>query len=259
MAYLYRHIRLDKNIPFYIGVGIDDKGKYYRAKSRHGRNAFWKSIVEKTNYDIEILFESESYEEITKKEKEFIELYGRKDLGKGSLTNLTDGGEGFTGYKFTEADRKKMSESRKGKYGRKGEKHPMYGRKGVLHPCYGIIVSDETRRKLSESNKGEKHPNYGKKRDKEICIKIGLANKGQKRPTTSEKFKGEGNPFFGKKHSYKSMEKRSKKVIDTSTNIIYKSIFDASEKLNINYNNLKYWLGKSIFKKTSLRYCKKDK
>lgn len=24
MAYVYRHIRLDKNIPFYIGIGLKD-------------------------------------------------------------------------------------------------------------------------------------------------------------------------------------------------------------------------------------------
>lgn len=28
MAYVYRHIRLDKNEPFYIGIGKDEGGKY---------------------------------------------------------------------------------------------------------------------------------------------------------------------------------------------------------------------------------------
>ena len=45
MAYLYRHIRLDKNEPFYIGIGGDDKGYYERAyhKISH-RNKHWKNI-----------------------------------------------------------------------------------------------------------------------------------------------------------------------------------------------------------------------
>ena len=34
MAILYRHIRLDKNVPFYIGIGKDIK----RAYSKSNRN-----------------------------------------------------------------------------------------------------------------------------------------------------------------------------------------------------------------------------
>lgn len=38
--YLYRHIRLDKNEPFYIGIGTKNKHKYpyFRAKSKAERN-----------------------------------------------------------------------------------------------------------------------------------------------------------------------------------------------------------------------------
>ena len=43
MAYLYRHIRSDKNVPFYIGIGIDSN--YYRAKSKKSRNDHWNKIV----------------------------------------------------------------------------------------------------------------------------------------------------------------------------------------------------------------------
>jgi hypothetical protein len=34
MAYLYRYIRLDKNKPFYIGIGSDNKGQYKRAYNK---------------------------------------------------------------------------------------------------------------------------------------------------------------------------------------------------------------------------------
>lgn len=41
MAYLYRHIRLDKNQPFYIGISnVDDD--YKRAYKRSCRNKYWK-------------------------------------------------------------------------------------------------------------------------------------------------------------------------------------------------------------------------
>jgi len=52
MAYVYRHIRLDKNEPFYIGIGKIDN--YKRAYLKSIRNVIWKQIVNKTNYDIYI-------------------------------------------------------------------------------------------------------------------------------------------------------------------------------------------------------------
>jgi hypothetical protein len=92
VAYLYRHIRLDKNEPFYIGIGSDDS--YKRAYNPWDRTLFWKNITLKTQYKVDIILDNLSWEEACKKEIEFIALYGRKDLGKGSLVNLTDGGEG---------------------------------------------------------------------------------------------------------------------------------------------------------------------
>ena len=67
MAYVYRHIRLDTNQPFYIGIGIDNKSKYHRANTHHGRNNYWKNIVKKTDYAVEILFEHEDKDFIKQK------------------------------------------------------------------------------------------------------------------------------------------------------------------------------------------------
>lgn len=101
--YLYRHVRLDKNEPFYIGVGKklnhiskSCKSMYWRANSTANRNVIWNRIASKTEYAIEILLESNDREFIHKKESEFIKLYGRIDLGTGGLSNFTDGGEGLT-------------------------------------------------------------------------------------------------------------------------------------------------------------------
>lgn len=98
--YVYKHNRLDKNEAFYIGIGT--KPKYYtafeyeysRAFSKKGRNSIWNRIVNKTNYTIGIIFESDNKEEVKKKEIELIKLYGRIDLKSGILSNLTDGGDG---------------------------------------------------------------------------------------------------------------------------------------------------------------------
>ena len=62
--YLYRHIRLDKNEPFYIGIGTKQNRNcfntiYRRAYSKHSRGKIWKFIENKTEYKVEILLESD--------------------------------------------------------------------------------------------------------------------------------------------------------------------------------------------------------
>jgi len=98
MYFLYRHIRLDKNEPFYIGIGTarsnatNHVGYYGRAYSQANRNRYWRNIVSVTPYDVEILFETDDRKRIEDKEIEMISLYGRKDKGEGSLCNLNSGG-----------------------------------------------------------------------------------------------------------------------------------------------------------------------
>lgn len=94
MPYVYRHIRLDKNEPFYIGIG---SGGYKRAKSIRGRNKIWKGIVDRTSYEVEIMLDDLGWQEAREKEKEFISLYGRIDKNNGPLCNLTEGGDGTLG------------------------------------------------------------------------------------------------------------------------------------------------------------------
>ena len=95
MAYLYRHIRLDKNEPFYIGIGITKN--YSRAYSKKSRNKLWKTIANKSGYEVEVIFDDLSWEEACEKEKEFITLYGRIDTKTGILSNMTNGGDGTIG------------------------------------------------------------------------------------------------------------------------------------------------------------------
>ena len=61
-----------------------------------------------------------------------IDLFGRKDLGTGCLRNFTDGGDGVSGHKHSEASLKRMSEARKGKpSSKKGKKVPPEVRKNM--------------------------------------------------------------------------------------------------------------------------------
>jgi len=93
MAIVYRHRRLDTNEIFYIGIGVSLK----RPFEKSNRNKWWKNIVNKTDYLVEILTDKISYEDAKELEEFLISQYGRRDLGTGTLVNLTDGGEGTKG------------------------------------------------------------------------------------------------------------------------------------------------------------------
>ncbi len=121
--YLYRHVRQDTGMPFYIGIGtkikrtvgfLTHKNEYQRAYNKFRRGNYWKNIVNKAGYDIEIIFESTSLDEIKNKEIEFIKLYKRKMDG-GILINLTTGGEGGFGYIPTKEALEKQSKALSGK------------------------------------------------------------------------------------------------------------------------------------------------
>lgn len=176
MAYLYRHIRLDKNVPFYIGIG--DQPNYKRAYDVNRRSKFWKYTTKDVKIKVEILLDNLSWEEACKKEIEFIKLYGRKNLGKGSLVNLTDGGDGNHGTIHSKEHREKVSKANTGKV-RSLEAREKYRAAAKIR-----TYSDATRKKMSDNLKkqyasGEKlPPNLGKKLSEEIRIKISKGRKG---------------------------------------------------------------------------------
>lgn len=106
MAYVYRHIRLDKNEPFYIGIG--DDGNYKRPYKKTGRTKYWQHIAN-LGYEVEIMMDGLTWEQAIEKEKEFIKLYGRIDLKTGILVNMTDGGDGVKGKITTDETKDKIS------------------------------------------------------------------------------------------------------------------------------------------------------
>jgi hypothetical protein len=157
MAYIYRHIRLDKNEPFYIGIGSDSDFK--RALSSKDRNTHWYNIKTKSNYKIDILLKNLTWEEACNKEKEFIKLYGRSDLKKGTLCNLTDGGEGFVGLIFSDEHKKNISKNNAKIW--LGKKRPELAAL-TIKMNKERVFTEETRKKMSIAKKGEKAPMYNK-------------------------------------------------------------------------------------------------
>lgn len=97
-------------------------------------------------------------------------------------------------------------------------------------------VSDETKRKISNSIKGEKHYMYGKHQSEETKRKISESKKGNKnmlghhhsketRKKISNKLKGQ-------------ISKNRKRVLCIETNIVYDSLHIASKETNTNVSDI---------------------
>ncbi len=169
MGYVYKHIRLDTNEVFYIGIGGFDKYEkefsYKRAYNKR-RNNLWQKITNKSDYNVEIILENLTWKEAIKKEIEFIKYYGRINLNTGTLSNLTDGGDGTKNKIISLETKNRMSESKKGTKLSEETKRKISklhtGRiksedeiKKLSKALLGHKISEETKKKISEIKKGK--------------------------------------------------------------------------------------------------------
>jgi hypothetical protein len=239
MAYIYRHIRLDKNQPFYIGVGgLDEFDNYERAFDKNGRNVIWKYIIRKSKYEVEILVDNLSREEAFSKEIEFIKLYGRIDKQTGILSNLTDGGEGGKSRIVPESVKEYLRNLYKGKPRPEHVKKAM-NRKGCKH-------SEESKKRIGNSVKGEKNGFYGKNHNR---------NSIERMKKNAHIMIGTKNPFYSKTHSEENLEKMSKTILNIETGIFYTGVIEASFVSNIKYSYLRGMLNGNSKNKTSFISC----
>lgn len=100
--YVYAHYKATTGEIFYIGKGSGCK----RFKSSRQRSAWWKSVVAKHGFRVEIIQDGLQEWAALELECALIALHGRADLGLGPLVNLTDGGEGTSNP--SEATRAKL-------------------------------------------------------------------------------------------------------------------------------------------------------
>lgn len=176
--YVYFHIKPNTNEVFYVG-----KGNGNRAFSLKNRSNFWKQTVKKHGLKIEFINTKLSEKRAFELEKIYIKKFGRRDLGNGSLVNMTDGGDGRSGLICSEETRLKISKVGIGR----------------TNKNKGGTISEETKQKISQSNLGNKSA-LGYKHTKITKDKISKATKG------------ENNPFFNKTHN----EETKRKIIESN-------------------------------------------
>jgi len=173
MAIVYLHKRKLDDVVFYVGVGNKEK----RAYDKNRRGKFWKDYTSKHDYLVEIIHRDITLNEAFEIEKSLIAKYGRRDLGRGSLVNQTDGGEGM---KNLSPEAKAKLAANKGKF---GELNYFYGKKhtgdlsrfGVQNIGKSPFKGKKHRGDLSRF--GVQNISRTPKNKSRICINNGTKNK----------------------------------------------------------------------------------
>lgn len=161
-TYIYKDPSRNNHV-IYVGKGQGKRA--YEHRFRKDKHPFVQRLqkMKKNGVEplIEFLCENVDEELALLCEIEAIDLYGRKDLGKGSLLNLTDGGEGHSGYVQSTNTRLKRSASLKNVA--KTEEHKAAIKLGIYNSPNkpGVPVGHkqtvEHRNNLSAARIGEEH------------------------------------------------------------------------------------------------------
>lgn len=231
---IYRHIRLDNNQVFYIGMSKTNRRPYDKR-----RNNIWNKITLKSEYIVEIIQNNLSWEDACELEEFLVSLYGRIDLKTGTLANLTNGGDGVIGYIQSKEQIEKRSLKNKGLKRTKKvcENLSLINSFPVIN-----LETNETFKNAKELSKilkishqylcqmlRNERPNY----TSYIYLKD-IKNKNIK--------------------INESLKNPKRKVVNTITNIIYNSVAEAALINNINKNTLSGYLKNKRPNKTNLRF-----
>lgn len=194
-VYCFRNINNNKR---YIGETGNLQKKIEDHKSACGDCPIFHNAMKKygTNgFEFSILGEYDTNQEALEAEKMFITRYKTNVNRYGDQYgyNLTDGGDGPTGYRHTDEDKMKMSVALKGRSSpNKGKKASTETLVKLSQSHMGQVAwnkgqkgcfTDETKQKMSNSHidlqAGEKHPMYGKKMPRTSVEKGAAAKRGK--------------------------------------------------------------------------------
>jgi hypothetical protein len=214
LFYTYAYLR-DDGSPYYIGKGIGN-----RAYSKHR-----KHIKVPNKNRILILKNNLTEEDAFKHEIYMISVFGRKDLGNGILINLSNGGDGVSGYKHTGLSKYKMQI------------------KALDRPP----VSKETKEKISKTLKGRKKSPLSEEQKKKI-------SETKKKNFKEGKYKTP-NGMLGKKHKEETKKKMSA-IAKTKNN---SQIASQSRMKKVMINGTIYNSRKESIEKTGISWRQYEK
>jgi len=158
--YVYAYIDPRDGTPFYIGKGKGNRDQQHLFPSKMKQRQFLynklrKLIAQGICPEVRRICENLSEEEALHYESFFIHALGRRNLGTGCLCNLTNGGDGPFGVVVSEETRRKLSRVWKG---RTREPFSESHRRKLSQARAGVSRgphSEKTRRKISRAHKGK--------------------------------------------------------------------------------------------------------
>jgi len=197
---------LSESKPIYVGKATDldarrEQHLKYMRKVRNGpafHKILRKMLAEGRPHEYRCVFETESEDSAFAEERRRIALYGRRDLGTGCLWNLTDGGEGMSGWRAPDDVRRRWSEIRKGRVPpNKGKSY----KHGVVSPKKGKPWSEKQRAEF-DSRSAEKRAITRERHSAALKGKPRSEKHVAADAIRAAKMTGASNPNFGKVGSW---------------------------------------------------------
>jgi len=184
-TYLYKDPKTDKEI--YVGKGKGNRANAHLFKGSRTRLSNVLRKRQREGFTVEpIIAPCVDEQHALEMEKFWIHMFGREDLGTGTLFNKTDGGDSVPsrkGAKNSPEHREKISKANTGKIRSSefrnnvsrtstGRKHTEETRARMRKP-----KADSTRAKMSARQVGELNHNFGKTTSDDVRQKISESGK----------------------------------------------------------------------------------
>jgi len=182
----------------YVGVTSNIKGRWYQHKKANGSSKYLHTSIKKygiENFVFTHVADAFSWENALEIEMMLIKQHNTKAPNG---YNLTDGGQGTIGYKWSDDSRKKIRDINIGKkLSEETKKKQSLAHVGNKYNL-GKKASNETKAKMSAIRLGKKHTQESKR-------KMSIASLGKKHSEETKKYLQEIN--VGKKHTKEAKEK----------------------------------------------------
>jgi group I intron endonuclease len=253
-----------------------------KASNYIGSGVLLKKAIEKyskINFKKEIICECKDKDQLDRMERLYISLLkpdynienGGNTVGKISEKTKKSLSISHKGLKLSQETKDKISKANKGKKRSKEQIEKISkSLKGKSSKRKGVILSQEIKNKIRNSQLGEKSSWYGRKHTKEELKKISKGNKNkivseETRKKMSNIKKGKPSPLKGRKCSdlVRNNMRKAKinstknyiKIVCIETREIFKSILEASIKLNINKSSISSCCSKKLKSAGKLHFC----
>jgi hypothetical protein len=166
--YVYEHLRSDTGAIFYVGKGT---GKRCFVKSHHHRNEFWQRTEKKAGGFCVRMVAKDVDEELAFLVEQ--ERISQLRIVGVRLCNMTDGGDGTSGWVKTPEWRENVGSAHRGKVVSKETRAKI----SASVKSSGYVHSPEVRQKIANTNKGHQRT-LGLRHSEETKQKMSEAHKG---------------------------------------------------------------------------------